>query len=156
HVRSKAEADEHKMGFGLLLVDAADLLLEVGRVVQLDVIRLVEAQRLDVVTDPGQVRQVHRVGAVDEEDVDVVAAAAGRFLARVHQLGGWRRHRMTAAQTSFAGQDTCRQETYSQRPTPLLRSLHAALPGVRGPCPGRAAPSAQLAPSAGLREAASL
>src|SRR5262249_34404640 len=84
----EAEADQREPRLRLAGVDLADLVGEVAGVVELAVIRLDETERLDIIPHAAEVGVVEGVHAVDEEDVDLLAAgrrellAAGQLLPR--------------------------------------------------------------------------
>src|SRR5207249_5836766 len=86
HVGAQAEADQHDMGVRLFPVQAADVVLEREQVVNLALVNVDKAQLADKVAQAGHVAGVQQVHAVDQEDVNAIAAALRKILDLLRRL----------------------------------------------------------------------
>src|SRR5579871_1195055 len=147
HVGPEAEADHHETRLRFLLVDTEHLFFELPQVIELPVMRFDVAELLDVLRQAAEVRQVERVHAVDEEDMDVITAGAGNHLSLGDLLLGRQIERMHETEASLPAYQTQRGEQNSAPPAPPTSQLHhfrlsfPGLPRLSEPRPARAVPS---------------
>src|SRR5205823_1163292 len=87
HADADAEADQDESCVRIFTVDTAHFFFEVCSVEDLAVIGLAETELLDVVAQPGQLAVVHRIEAVDQENVNMITATFRQALTGAGPVG---------------------------------------------------------------------